>query len=529
MHPSAARRATSFHPFTGRDVPWLVDFQARVRPEKIFLVWEPFDGEPQSWTYAQFAEETRVVAAGLSAKGISQGDFVTIHLGNCPEFLFAWYACSRIGAVAVTTNTRSSEEELRYFVDHSGSVAAITQPKFFDLLRRAAPQLHWIACTARDCGEKESMPRPAGVLQFEELRGTPGNAPKRAAEPMLPNSVQYTSGTTARPKGVVWTHANALWCGRVTAAHLELTDDDVHLFYLPLFHTNALAYSVLSTLHSGGTAVMMPRFSATRFWDVAVRNKCTWTSMVMFSLRALEAQPDPERHSFEFWVSGGDLAFVKERWGIKTTGLFGMTETVSQPITYDRHLVAPQMSMGRAAQEYEIVIRRDDGEEVAFGESGRLFVRGVPGVSLFEEYLHDEAATASAFDADGWFDTGDIVTPTADGNIFFAGRAKDMLKVGGENVAAVEIESVVAAVAGVIEVAVVGKPDPMRDEVPVAFVVAQEPGDALRTRILAACERYLADFKRPREVHFVPELPKGILDKVLKKELRARLAEGTPS
>jgi len=179
--------------------------------------------------------------------------------------------------------------------------------------------------------------------------------------------------------------------------------------------------------------------------------------------------------------------------------------------------------MGRCAQEYEIAIVRDDGTEAGFDETGRLWVRGVAGLSMFLEYLHDPVATAAAFDADGWFDTGDEVMAGEDGRVIYVGRAKDMLKVGAENVAAVEIERVINLVPGVIDSAVVAKSDPMLDEVPVAFVVSDAPGPDLEAAIHAACEAALSRFKRPREVHFITELPKGLLGKVLKKDLRERL------
>lgn len=459
MSAATAKRPTGFHLFTGRDVPWLVDERARTHHDKAFLVWEPFDGLPRSWTFAEFARETAAYAAGLAAWGIGKGDFVAIHLDNCPEFLFAWYGCSRLGAVAVTTNTRSTQDELSYFLQHSRAIAAITQPRYLDLVRVSAPQIKRVACIGHDAGEAVVMPPAASAVEFESLRGDPSAAPRRAPEPLLPKSVQYTSGTTSRPKGVVWTHANALWRGRTTAAHAGLTERDINLVHLPLFHTAALGYSMVGTLWSGGTVVLMPRFSASSFWDIAVRNRCTWTFSVGFHLRALGALPPPEQHWFEFWLAGGDLRLVRERWGIKTIGWYGMTETIAQTITYLRALVGPELSMGLPAAEYENAIRRSDGSEVAFGESGHLWVRGIAGISLFQGYLHDPAATAAAFDQEGWFSTGDLVTPQESGFVFFASRDKDMLKFGGENVAAIEIESVIAQVPGVIELAVVGRPD----------------------------------------------------------------------
>lgn len=524
MPAPTAKQATPFHLFTGRDLPGLVDEQARRLGEKTFLTWEPFNGGPRHWTFADFAKETAAYAAGLSAWGISKGDFITIHLDNCPEFLFAWYACSRIGAVAVTTNTKSTQDELSYFLEHSGSIAVITQPKYLELVRASAPHIALVACTESDCGEASASER-GGATPFETLRGDPDKAPNRPADPMLPNSVQYTSGTTSRPKGVVWTHANALWSARTNASHVSLSERDIHLVHMPLFHTNALAYSVLATLWSGGTIVLMPRFSSSRFWAVATRNRCTWVSFVWFTLRALENMPSPDKHWFEFWAGVGDFAMVRERWGIKTLGWYGMTETISQNITYSRTLEGPEMSMGIPAPEYEISIRREDGTPVDFGETGHLWVRGIPGISLFYEYLNNPEATAASFDEDGWFDTGDLVKSAESGHIFFVSRAKDMLKVGGENVAASEIEGVVAQVTGVEEVAVVGKPDLIYDEVPVACVVASDPCAALEEEILEKCRQKLSKFKQPRAVLFVDEIPKGLLGKILKRELREQVLQ----
>jgi crotonobetaine/carnitine-CoA ligase len=339
-------------------------------------------------------------------------------------------------------------------------------------------------------------------------------------------SVQYTSGTTARPKGVLWTHANALWGAKINAAHEDLRPDDVHLVNLPLFHTNALAYSVLATLWVGATAVIQPRFSSSRFWNVAAKHRCTWTSMVWFCLRALAEVERPAHHTFRLWGNAVSEPPTDAQFGVRTIGWWGMTETITHGIVGEPNLPNLPGAIGRAAPEYEIAIEREDGAPVEPGETGHLKIRGVPGVSLFREYLNNPAATAESYDERGFFATGDRVTLLEQGFIKFADRSKDMLKVGGENVAASEIEQVILGVAGVREVAVVARPHRMLDEVPVAFVIRQPGAPAsLGDTILAACRLKLAGFKVPAEVRFVDELPRSTLEKIAKAELRGLLRD----
>jgi crotonobetaine/carnitine-CoA ligase len=242
--------------------------------------------------------------------------------------------------------------------------------------------------------------------------------------------------------------------------------------------------------------------------------------MVGFTLQAVSGLPDPPSHRFRTWVCAGDLKAVSSRWGIRTLGAFGMTEMISQPLSSDLHHPGPEGAMGRVNPGYRVDLRREDGLPPSAGEVASLWIKGQPGVTIFQGYLHDSQATSEAFDPDGWFCTGDQVIAAPDGHAFYAGRTKDMLKVGAENVAAVEIEQVILEVAGVREAAVVGLPDRMLDEVPVAFVVIQGRPDETLAAIRARCLERLADFKRPRSLHVVDELPKGLLDKVLKRELR---------
>ena len=523
----ALPRAVGANPFAGMDLPMLLARRAAARGDHDFLTWVAFDGPSETWSYARFHREVAAVAAGLARCGVKAGEAVLLHMDNCPEMALAWHACARIGAVAVTTNTRSSGAELGYFAEHSGAVAAITQPRHLALIAASAPRLRWIACTDRDSVAGNAA-QPAPADRFAALFSDPGEAPSLPADAMRPLSIQYTSGTTACPKAGRWTHANALWGGWAGAANEQLSPQDAHLVFLPLFHTNALSYSMLATLWAGARAVLQPRFSASRFWDVAVEHGCTWCSMVGFAARAISEQPMPAKHRFRVLSPAVAHPPLEQLFGVKTMGLWGMTETITQSIVTDLSAPSVMMSIGRPHPAYDMAVLDSKGRPVQPCETGSLLVRGVRGITLFQEYLHNPEATESAFDAQGYFITGDRVTLLENGEMRFADREKDMLKVGGENVAASEVEAVAAMVAGVREAAVVGRPDPMLDEVPVVFVIGTEEAmaapDALEERVRAACAAQLADFKVPREVRVVRELPRAALEKVAKAQLRAMLA-----
>ena len=509
-------------PFEGQDVRTLIDAKAAQRGAHPCLIWEPFEGEGKVWSYAEFALALRRFAAGLQARGVTPGARVLVHLDNCPESIIAWLGCAYAGAVAVTTNAKSSADEIAYFASHSGAVGAITQPKFAQLVREAAPHLSWYCVTKTDNGAPAAA-KNSHFEPFAAIDGPPETLNRRPHDPMAPFAIQYTSGTTARPKAVLWTHANALWGARVSALHEDLRPDDVHLVCLPLFHTNAQVYSVAAALWAGASMVVQPKFSASRFWPVSLKHGCTWASLIPFCIKALLDQPVPPDHSYRlFGAAACDLP-SDAYFGVKTIGWWGMTETITHGTVGSVHTANAPLSIGRPSPAYEILVLDENRRPVQPGETGDLYVRGRPGLSLFLEYAGDPAATAAAFTEDGLFITGDRVRLGEDGSLFFSDRSKDMLKVGGENVAASEIERVIGAVVGVAEVAVVAKPHPMLDEVPVAFVIATTADATLTERIFAACSVSLASFKQPHEVRVVESLPRSTLEKVAKAQLRALL------
>ena len=506
----------------GQDIPWLLAHWAEQRADHPVLVWDPADGEGRSWTYAELWTDTRRLAAGLAARGIGRDDKVLIHSENCPEMVLAWLACATVGAVGVTTNTKSVAAEMAYFVEKAQCVAAITQPEFVDLVAEAGPDLQWIAVMGDDVAE--------GQLAMVDLFGEADDWEGRTIEPMLPFGIMFTSGTTNRPKAVVHTHANAIWASRTGPRNIDLGPDDRYLIYLPFFHVNAQSWSFFSVLGVGATAVLMPKWSTSRFWDVVARHGITHISLMPFVMGTLMAEDKPAT-DLRIGVFGLIMPDLDAMFGIQVYAAYGMTETVIHATTGKPDEKLPTRSMGRITPGYEFaVVDKDTGELVPEGETGELWMRGTRGIQLFLEYYDNPEANEAAFE-DGWFKTGDMVMLGPGGNLFYKERDKDLLKVGGENVSAREVEDAITGLPGVAQVAIVGKKHEWLDQVVVAFVITTPDApehDELERQVIEHCAGQLAGFKVPRAVYVVDEFPLGTLDKLLKNKLRD-LADEQPA
>ncbi len=508
----------------GQDIPTLLGHWADRRPDHPVLVWDPFEGEGRTWTYAQLRDDVHRLAAGLAGRGIAHGEKVLIHSENCPEMVIAFLACATLGAVAVTTNTKSVTSELEFFASKAQCVAAITQPEFAAMVGDAAPNLRWLAVMGGDVA--------APAVPFSDLFATdPSEWTGRPAEPMLPFGIMFTSGTTSRPKAVVHTHANAVWASRCGPRNIDLGPDDRYLIYLPFFHVNAQSWSLFSVLGAGATAVLMPKWSTSRFWDVVTRHEITHISLMPFAIPTIMGPDRPTETTLRIGSFGLVMPELDELLGIEVYAAFGMTETVTHSVTGKPREQLPSRSMGHVAPGYEmLVVEPDTGRICDVDEPGELWLRGTRGIQLFLEYFDNPEANEKAFE-DGWFKTGDIVRLGEAGNVFYVERDKDLLKVGGENVSAREVEDVVGTVPGVAQVAVVGKHHEFLDQVVVAFVITtpDAPEHAeLEANVIATCKQALADFKVPRAVYVVSEFPTGTLDKLLKNKLR-EMADAEPA
>lgn len=516
----------------GQDIPWLLEHWADAKPDHPALVWAPRDGTRQQWTYAELLTDVRRLAVGISARGIARGDKVLIHAENCPEMVLSWLACATLGAVAVTTNTKSVGAEVTYFAEHTGAVAAITQPQYAAMVAAAAPALKWIAVTDDNSGEPASAEESAhGFDAFDTLFADAVDWTPRTPEPMLPFGIMFTSGTTSRPKAVVHTHANAIWASRTGPRNIDITTDDTYLIYLPFFHVNAQSWSLFSVLGVGATAVLMPKWSQSRFWPAIVEHGVTHISLMPFVMGVLASPDKPTDHTLRVGVFGLIMPDLDQMFGIAVYAAYGMTETVTHCITGKPQEKLPTRSMGHVTPGYEIaVVDKETGVLCTNGQTGELWMRGTRGIHLFLEYYDNDEANAKGFE-DGWFKTGDMVKMGAGGNVFYQERDKDLLKVGGENVSAKEVEDLIVAHPAVQAVAVVGKNHEFLSEVVVAFVI-EAPGDhdndAVTAEIIGTCQENLAGFKVPRAVYFVDEFPTGTLDKILKNKLREMADERPP-
>ncbi len=519
------------------DIVDLLETRAREQPDRLLLAWEPFEGPAREWTRGAFLDDVRRVAGGLARRGVRPGDRVLLHANNCPEFLLTWFACAWRGAVCVVLNPKSASDELAFFADHTGAVGIVTQrglPGTPPSLHSGAHHLRWQividaddADHAHDADDADHADDAAHAIGFESLHDAP--IERARLDSLAPGSMMFTSGTSSRPKAVVWSRANALWAAQLCAVGIGLLSSDIVLIPLPLYHVVGLAWSVLPALQAGAAIVLQPRFSASRFWPMALARRCTFAPHVQFTSAALFRQPVPPAHHFRLWCNSVWLPDHERHFRVPILGWWGMTELVAPGILGRANRPVAPGAIGLVAPGYAARMADSHSMSLAPGEVGELEILGERGRTLFAGYFNDEDANAAAFTADGWFRTGDRMKVHADGSIQFLERARDVIKCGGEGVSPAEVERVVRAVPGVADVSVVGRADGAMGEVAVAFVVPADPNaatEALSREIDAACRAQLAGFKVPREIRFLASLPLVGINKVAKGQLR-RLAART--
>lgn len=494
-----------------------------------FLVFRGEDGRIDTWTYGEFDRVVGDAAALLTANGVAAGDALHLCLRNCPAFVALWLATARIGAWMVPVDPASSGRDI------ATQLARVSPKIGFHAAARAGTYLSGVAegATLRTVALQESVAdvRPGGRLHLDAAAppAVPSAAPSAAppaVEPGTRLAVMFTSGTTAQPKGVVLTQANYRTVAEVMAAAANLGADDRWLVTLPLFHANAQYYCFAPAIAVGASVALTSSFSASRWIRTAGELGATHASLFAAPIRMILARtpedtaPARLRHVWFAQSLGRDHhRRFGELAGTLPRQLYGMTETIAI-VTADRSdPAAPDVIGEPVAGRTVRLVDPATTEDVEDGTPGMIMVAGERGVDLFAGYLDDPATTDRSFVTDDrgatWLLTGDLAVRTDGGPLRFVGRADDVIKVAGENVSLTEVEAILAQAPGVLEVAVLARPDEIRDVVPVAYVVARDPADPPSADALAAwAAQQLSPQARPRDWHFIDELPRTSVGKV---------------
>lgn len=474
-----------------------------------------------SWSYAEGDALTDKIARGLIEQGVGPGDRVGLLFANSPEIVFCYFACFKAGAVAVPLNTRFQTPESVYALNHCGAKVLIGQPDLVDPLLEARDQLPGLQRIFVAGGEL------AGTESFSALISD-----ARAPLPAVPDDrlavVMYTSGTTSRPKGVMHSHATLR---RQSANYMEVLGAGMYeqaLVSLPLCHCAALSISLLSGTEAAGTLTILPRFEPGAVLRAIEQNGITFAGGLPPMINALINYPDAASYdlsSLKSFMGGGDCVPMEmqkrfhELFGVVVDELCGMTEVLycNQPVNLGQRRAG---SVGKPFGDVCIRIEDPDGNEVPDGEVGEIVVFS-GAVTL--GYWNDPENTKVALKGGGMH-TGDLARRDADGYLWFAGRAKDIIIRGGSNISPGEVEDVLYTHPAVYEAGVVGVPCSELGQRVRAYVALKPGAEATARDLIAWAGKSIAAYKVPESIEFLEALPKGLTGKVHRKTLREQAA-----
>lgn len=500
-------------------------WSARVRntPEHTFLVFEDNNGAVSEFSYGEFDNKVQQACWWFSLCGIEKGDRVLIASRNCPEVLVARFALGRLGAILASINPCSSLDDIACFMQ-------ICNPKMF-LCMVEMPEESQGALRERHPGIKMFFGDTALNL-FNDCE------PKHVAE--LPFvqidsfdtlEIVFTSGSTSRPKGVAVTNSNAVHASKINAMAFSIRQDDRFMVAVPLFHVDASYGAVASCILVGATVVLMEKYSASRYISQCVKHNATITHCVAMMIKTMLAQPEGANDaahnlrqvSFFMALSDEERNEFSRRFGVRLINTYGLSESITSvamdkltgPIDFD--------AVGTPIYPFQIKIVDECGVEKTQGETGEVWVRGVPGETIMKGYYGNRPATIDAIVGGEWLRTGDLAFADARGGIHFVDRIKNIIKCKGENISAAEIERCLKSLLGVRDVAVVGAKDDICGERVVAVIVPDWSVPISGEDIRRHCLENLAEFKVPSEFRFVEELPSTATGKVDRKALRSQI------
>ncbi|WP_428312784.1 long-chain-fatty-acid--CoA ligase [Hydrocarboniphaga sp.] len=484
-------------------------------------------------SYRQFGERIDKASAALAALGVRPGDRVATIAPNVHGHLEQFYAVPQIGAVLVPINYRLTPDDFVYLCEHSGSKLIIASGDYLDAIDSVRAKLPGVQHFVALDGNK------AGWLDYEALlAASDGHFTKvEAAETDL-ITINYTSGTTSRPKGVMITHRNA-WVNSIgVLAHWNLTPASRYLWTLPMFHANGWTFTWTIT-GTGGTHVCLPKVEAARIYQAINQEQITHLCAAPTVLIAIANGPADERSSLRRGVkvftagappAPATIERMEGELGWEITQVYGLTETapfisICEPLPAHQALAPGECAVQKARQGVELItsgeLRVVDEQMNDVPHDGTTLGEIVAkGNVVMKGYYNDPEATAKAFTG-GYFHSGDAAVVHPDGYVEIRDRFKDVIISGGENISSIEVEGALLRHPSILEVAVVGMPHDKWGESPHAFIVLRDGAQAAEDEMRRFARENMAHFKVPSAFHFVTELPKTATGKIQKFVLRA--------
>ena len=480
-------------------------------------------------TYGEADARANRVANAFRALGAKKGVRVGILLRNRLEYLDLWFGLSKIGAIQVPINTEYRSPQILHVLRREPVPFVVAEESLADELLAVidqAPEVQALIGVGSTAA-LHARSRHKKVLSYAECIAAAGAEAPRESETAGSDigAVMNTSGTTGPSKGVQLSHAQQYILGRNIALDLGLTERDVYYNFFPLFHNTAQAMITLPVLLTGAKMVLTERFSATRFWLDVREQGCTAFYYIGEILRILLKSTAAEdskgtmlRVGWGIGASPKDFLEFQKRHGVELRSGYGSTEA-NVPV-YLPHQRPNPASVGRVAPGFEIRIANEHDEPLSAGQMGEILVRSSEPCAIMLGYDCDPQGTIAAW-RDLWFHTGDAGHLDADGNLYFMGRVRDVMRVRGENVSAFEVEEAIAEVSGVLEVAAIAVPCELGgDDIKIVVVAGPDTKPDAETLIAHAQSR-LPKFAIPRYVEFVAALPKTETNKVRKNVLRS--------
>lgn len=503
-------------PLTDRTVATVLQDVVARTPDKLAI-----RDEAESYTYAELVAAASAIGGGFRDLGVGRQDRVLLMLDNHCDYVVSWLGLSLSAMVEVPINTAYKESLLSYLINDSEAETIVIDEAYLDRLRAVAPDLERLkTVVVRGDPAKADLPGLA-VVDFARLRASEPAAIEHT-DPWDLIAIMYTSGTTGPSKGVLVTHGHAYsYC---TPFYWNAAaPDDVALVALPLFHVGGQWAGVYNALIAGASAAIVPRFSATSYWDDVRRYGCTFTLILGAMATFLYGQPpspsdadNPMTRAIVVPVLP-EVREFEERFGLQVGTAYGMTETASAILA--PYGEAIPVGCGWIRDDYEARIVDENDMEVERGTVGELVLRPREQWSIMAGYLGKPEATTHAW-RNLWFHTGDAFRQDDEGQFYFIDRTKDAIRRRGENVSSFEVESQIVAMDEVFECAVIGVASEHTEQ-EIKAVVVPAPGATIDpARLITDLAAKLPYFMVPRYVEILDELPKTPTQKIRKQVLR---------